>query len=319
MEREDEKSSVVVIAPHPDDEVLGCGGTLYKYAQAGHQVLLYVLTDGSKLHAKTQVERRKEECLRVSQILGISHVEFLDFPDEELQNYIPSLKSALEERIKSFQKVYAPHPLDHHSDHIATSLAVISIFEEKPSFELYLYGVYNAFRYNQLVDVTDVYDIKKKALLEYAYSLKDATLMLKRVEGFMRHPVINTGEDKLYEFFFMPEKPMTLSEILGYITYDLVCQDPHTQLLKKIKSTEYLMHLLTQEKSARLSAEQTLLSQKEELERLRGYQEELDKLKASVFFRIYDLYHTKLKPKLIPEGSLRESLYKRLVKLIKGG
>ncbi|MGB9874108.1 MAG: hypothetical protein ACPLRS_03970 [Hydrogenobacter sp.] len=79
------------------------------------------------------------------------------------------------------------------------------------------------------------------------------------------------------------------------------------------------MHLLTQERSARLSAEQTLLAQKEELERLRGCQEELDKLRASVFFKVYDLYHTKLKPKLIPEGSLRESLYKRLVSFIKGG
>lgn len=317
MERENERSTVVVIAPHPDDEVLGCGGTLYKHAQAGNEVLLYVLTDGSKF---LDGNKRKEECVRVSKILGISRVEFLDFPDGELKNHIPSLKSALEERIKDFQKVYAPHPLDHHPDHIATSLAVISIFEEKPSFELHLYGVYNTFRYNQLVDVTDVYDIKMKALREYAYSLSvlGPELMAKRAEAFMRFPTINTCEDKLYEFFFMPEKPMTLSEILGHLTYDLVCQDPHTQLLKKIKSTEHLMHLLTQERSARLSAEQTLLSQKEELERLRGCQEELYKLKASVFFRIYDIYHTKLKPKLIPEGSLRESLYKRLISFIKG-
>ncbi|MGB9874109.1 MAG: PIG-L deacetylase family protein [Hydrogenobacter sp.] len=225
MERKDERSTVVVIAPHPDDEVLGCGGTLYKHAQAGNEVLLYVLTDGSKF---LDGNKRKEECVRVSKILGISSVEFLDFPDGELKNHMPSLKSALEERIKDFQKVYAPHPLDHHPDHIATSLTVISIFEEKPSFELHLYGVYNTFRYNQLVDVTDVHEIKKKALLEYSYSLRDVMLMLKRVEGFMRHPILNTCEDKLYEFFFMPEKPMTLSEILGYLTYDCVPGPPHT-------------------------------------------------------------------------------------------
>jgi len=315
MEKKDERNSIIVIAPHPDDEVLGCGGTIYKHAQKGDRIHLCVLTDGSKF---LDGYRRKEECLKVSQILGINEVIFLDFPDGQLENHTQRLKSALEGLIKGFQKVYTPHPLDHHPDHITSSLAVLSIFEEDPSFELRMYGVYNTFRYNLLVDVTDVYDIKKNALLEYSYSLSltGVELMIQRTEAFMKYPTINTSENKLYETFFVADKPMTTNEVLSYLTYDLMCQDPHNQLLKKIRATEILMEKLDKEHTLRVALEREVADYKEKMERLRTCEEELNKLKTSVFFRMYHAYHT-LKPKIIPPGSLREGIYKRLISFIK--
>lgn len=317
MEREHEKGSVIVIAPHPDDEVIGCGGTIYKHTREGVKVHLCVVTDGSKLYEKTDVERRKQECLRVSEILGIRRVIFLDFPDGELTHHLPELRSSLGKVIADFQKVYAPHPFDHHPDHIAVSLSILSIFEERPLFELYLYGVYNTFRYNLLVDVTDIYNVKREALLEYAYSLGKSQLMIKRTEAFMRYPTIHTGEDRLYEAFFFIDKHMTLNNVLGFLSYDLLCQDPQNELLKKIKSTQILIEELKKERNMRIFLENKLKSCEEESKRLKLYEKELDKLRASLFFKVYDAYHT-LKPRLIPHGSLRERFYRKLINIIKG-
>ncbi|ADO45948.1 LmbE family protein [Hydrogenobacter thermophilus TK-6] len=321
MEGKNEKGYTVVIAPHFDDEVIGCGGTIYQHTAKGDEVHLYVLTDGSKLYEKTDTNKRKEECLSAARLLGISTVNFLDFKEGELANHLDELKSALGGILKNFQKVYAPHPFDHHSDHIAASLAVLSVFEESPTFELRLYGVYNTFRHNLLVDVTDVYPIKKKALLNYSYSLGNSYIWIKRTEAFMKYPTIYTVEDRLYEAFLVIDQPMTVNEILNFLSYGVVCDDPHNQLLKKIKSAQMLMGLLNEERNIRLSLEDSLKTNQEELEmlkvHLKNHQEELQKLKSSIFFKMYDVYHT-LKPKIFPEGSLRERIYRKLVNIIKG-
>lgn len=325
MERENEKGTVLVIAPHPDDEVIACGGTVYKHTTNGGKAWLCVVTDGSKLYESTDVGRRREECLYSARLLGFERVIFMDFEDGKLMENLEVLKAKLSGLVKDFESVFVPHPFDHHPDHIALSLSVLSMFQERPLFKLYLYGVYNTFRYNKAVDVTDVYHVKKRAMLSYSYSLSRPDIMINRTEGMMRSHQIHTMEDRLYETFLFIDKPMTVNEVLRFLSYDLLCTDPQEALLQKIKATQNLMEELIQTRDQAKRQKEEFNSIVKALEgtvkalegEVQALKNELSTLRGSVFFKFYSVYH-KLRAKLFPEGSLRYVIYKRFVRFIKG-
>jgi LmbE family N-acetylglucosaminyl deacetylase len=77
---------ILVLAAHPDDEVLGMGGTIKKLTKKGHKVSLCVVSEGSSAQYtdKKLIQVRKKDCLASSKILGISKVEFLELPDMKL-------------------------------------------------------------------------------------------------------------------------------------------------------------------------------------------------------------------------------------------
>lgn len=113
--------NILVLAPHPDDEVLGCGATMAKYASAGHKVFVLVATRGSKkLYADDRIENVRNEALRAHKVLGVTETFFLDFPAPELDT-IP-LYQISGEFSKIIAKVNAnilflPHRGDIHNDH----------------------------------------------------------------------------------------------------------------------------------------------------------------------------------------------------------
>ena len=109
-----EKRRVLVVAPHPDDEVIGAGGNLALHRRLGSEVLtLFVTLD-------TPV--RKGEAERAAQLLGFDH-RFLGFPDGSLSLHEEALTRAIADAIKSFRPevIYCPFPGDHHRDHQAAS------------------------------------------------------------------------------------------------------------------------------------------------------------------------------------------------------
>ena len=73
---------VLVIAPHPDDEVLGCGGVLALHAMRGDRVRVVVLTDGA---AGGDAEAREAETRAAATVLGLEQVEFLGLEDGGLE------------------------------------------------------------------------------------------------------------------------------------------------------------------------------------------------------------------------------------------
>ena len=75
--------NILVISSHPDDEVLGMGGTIYKLANEGHKIYLCVVTDGNCGSTK-QEKIRKESAIKASKFLGIKNTYFFDFPDTKL-------------------------------------------------------------------------------------------------------------------------------------------------------------------------------------------------------------------------------------------
>ncbi|MBU1726297.1 MAG: PIG-L family deacetylase [Candidatus Omnitrophica bacterium] len=155
--------NILAIGAHPDDIEFGCGGTLIKYADKGHNVHLFVLTDGS-FGAAAQV--RKKEQDDACAFIGAKGIFWADYRDTEL-TVTRDLITKIDEVINKVNPdiVFLNNPDDVHQDHRAASLAGISasryikevLFFEVPTTE--------RFEPDIFVDINDVLD-KKIRLLE---------------------------------------------------------------------------------------------------------------------------------------------------------
>jgi LmbE family N-acetylglucosaminyl deacetylase len=118
--------TVLVIAPHPDDEAIGCGGTVVKHSARGERVEVVFLTSGEL--ALSHIEReeawriREQEAQEAAAVLGIAELTFLRLPDWGLKdsNGAADALATLIERV-SPSTVYPPHPGDWHPDHRAAA------------------------------------------------------------------------------------------------------------------------------------------------------------------------------------------------------
>lgn len=120
---------ILVIATHPDDEVLGCGGVIARHVDEGHEVHVAVVTRGSPdIFSPEQIKITRQELYSAHRVLGVSGVTFLDFPAPKL-DMVPShkLADAIAQVIHRLQPqlVYMPHRGDIHGDHQATYWATL--------------------------------------------------------------------------------------------------------------------------------------------------------------------------------------------------
>lgn len=133
------RKSILVFAPHPDDETLGCGGTIAKKSSEGYEVIVVVLTDGR--HAFSKVlgidsdptpeelkQIRREETMRAIATLGIpkENLFFLDFEDGMLGKHEKEIEEKIMEIMKKYPpvEVYFPSAKDYNPDHQATNRIV---------------------------------------------------------------------------------------------------------------------------------------------------------------------------------------------------
>lgn len=113
--------NILVIAPHPDDEVLGMGATIKKLSKK-NKILLCVVSEGAsaQYEDKKMIDIRRNACIKAGKILGISDFEFLNFPDMKL-DIIPHLEIniQLEKIIRKYKPeiVYTAPPNDLNKDH----------------------------------------------------------------------------------------------------------------------------------------------------------------------------------------------------------
>ena len=163
--------AVLVLAPHPDDEVFGCGGAIAQHVKNGHPVCVVILTDGV-LYAEVDVRQR--ESVAAAQILGYGTPEFWGFPDGGLL-YSDELAQRLADRIAQCgaDLVYAPSPWENHPDHRQTQLlATEAVRRSAPNVRLAFYEVGAALRPNVLLDITTVLDTKEAAMRCFASQLE---------------------------------------------------------------------------------------------------------------------------------------------------
>ena len=123
-ERMVEMSKIIVIAPHADDEVLGCGATISKLAKGGHEMYVLICTNASvgapELFSKNIIKQIRLEALEAHHSLGVKETFFLDFPAPVLDQY-PRYKmsneiAAIIRKIGA-DTIYIPHRGDCHKDH----------------------------------------------------------------------------------------------------------------------------------------------------------------------------------------------------------
>lgn len=126
------KSNILFVAPHADDEVLGCGATIYKMVQEKHNVYVLIMTNASKsdpkLFSPAGIKIVRSEALEAHKILGVKETFFFDFPAPALDQfpcYIMAM--AVLEYIKThnIDTVYMPHHGDIHKDHKMVADAVL--------------------------------------------------------------------------------------------------------------------------------------------------------------------------------------------------
>jgi LmbE family N-acetylglucosaminyl deacetylase len=180
-------SRVLVLAPHMDDETLGCGGSLHRHILAGEAVTVAYLTDGRKgdpalnarplpPHERERLEdalaaARREEARHSAAILGVTDLRFLGNRDQELR-VTPHTRGQVRKLLEELAPdlVYLPFPTDHHPDHRATNRIFLAALSACRGIDPPLccgFEVWAPIEPNCLVDITSVADIKQQALEQF--------------------------------------------------------------------------------------------------------------------------------------------------------
>jgi LmbE family N-acetylglucosaminyl deacetylase len=134
----------VVVAPHPDDETLGCGGTICRIRSSGAPVTILVLTDGSGSHPSPRLAaRRAAEVRAAAAVLGVDDVVLLGLPDGSLARQNAEV---LRRRVRDVldardaQTVFVTSARDGSADHEAAARIVLTA--SRPGTRLYEYPVW---------------------------------------------------------------------------------------------------------------------------------------------------------------------------------
>ena len=169
--RINETDKLLIVAPHPDDETIGCGGLLAKH---GKQCDVLLVTDGrmgffdnSTLTNPDEVAKvRKNEFLSAMDYFSVSTVVCLHLPNGNLKPYTQKLKKY---HIKKYNKIFIPGCLDLHAEHILVNRILRRmIFFQWCDAEIYEYEVWTPMlNPNKMIDISGLIDRKLEAVSFY--------------------------------------------------------------------------------------------------------------------------------------------------------
>jgi len=190
------KKKILVVASHPDDEILGCGGTIAKLSKSGNIVKTIILTKG----ISSRFDSNKNEIIKLqdklnksskaaNKVIGVKNLKFFDLPDNQFDNNsLLSLTKVIEKEIKNFKPniIFTHFINDLNIDHQYTSRAVLTAArpQTKNSVEEILFFEINSstdyqinsnglqFMPNYFVDISKTVKLKKKALEIYKSEMK---------------------------------------------------------------------------------------------------------------------------------------------------
>lgn len=164
--------NILAIGAHPDDIEFGCGGTLIKYARAGHNVYLLVLTDGS---FGGEAKMRVNEQENAAKFIGAKELFWGNFPDTELNDSRELILKIdeIHKKIKA-DMVFLNYPEDVHQDHRAAAQAGVSATRYIKEVLFYEVPTTQHFEPDIFVDIQEVLD-KKLDLLRIHNSQIDRT------------------------------------------------------------------------------------------------------------------------------------------------
>jgi LmbE family N-acetylglucosaminyl deacetylase len=156
------KLRILAIAPHPDDLEIGCGGTLIKLGQAGHEITLAIMTKGDAGGQSGLRQREQEAAARFYKAKKIHWLGFSDTRVPLSKESIDALDRVMRE-VKA-DMVFAPHAEDTHQDHRNTAQQVLSATRYTQNVLFYEVPSSVNFQPDVFVDISRVLEGKYKAL-----------------------------------------------------------------------------------------------------------------------------------------------------------
>lgn len=188
---------ILVLSPHPDDEAIGCGGTILRHARDGDAVHVVFLTSGERGYPNrdpvSTAGIREDEARRSAAILEIKSVAFWRQPDGELR-----ASRDLRERVRSYVEawepdlIYVTHGGEKHPDHRAAARLVrraLADLRHRPS--VLTYEIWSPLPdLSEVVDITPFIEQKMEAIRAHASQCQmmrfdDAAHGLSRYRGVM--------------------------------------------------------------------------------------------------------------------------------------
>ena len=181
-------NKAIFIVAHPDDETLGCGGTIIKLLKQNIKIKLLIMTDGisSRNDSENMLNKRKNQAITAIKKLGIKDYKFFDFPDNSMDTVpILSIAKSIENEIFSFKPdTVFTHFIDYlNQDHKIVSQATL-IATRPPSFDFIKNVLYfetasstdwsysNSFHPNLFIEISNEIKLKIAVLKLYKTELK---------------------------------------------------------------------------------------------------------------------------------------------------
>lgn len=181
-----DKKRVLVIAAHPDDELLGCGGTVALHSLRGDQITSVIVCEGESLRYQGQNVQQQSHIYQAAEIVGVQDVRSLQFPDQKLEKYL--LTDIIDPLLKIVREVkphivYLQYGGDINRDH--KILFEASLVATRPTEEfieaIYAYdtasstewGYPRNFVPDTWIDISSTLEIKLKAMSCYTSELRN--------------------------------------------------------------------------------------------------------------------------------------------------
>lgn len=189
--------NVLVVAAHPDDEVLGCGGTIAKHSQEKDNVHVLILAEGAtsrdlqrnRQKRQTELSALAQAANQAGEILGVASLTLHEFPDNRMDSCdILDITKVVEQAIEQHtpEIIYTHHVGDVNIDHRCVHQAVVTacrpmpgktvktllFFEVTSSSEWQIPSSAPVFAPNWFVDISETLSLKLKALEVYSSEMR---------------------------------------------------------------------------------------------------------------------------------------------------
>jgi len=155
--------NILAVGAHPDDIEIGCGGTLIKYVQRGHNVFLLLITKGEK---GGDIETRYAEQVKAAEIVGVRDIYWGDYQDTELLQKGREIIQTVESHIKIVKPdlIFVNFSDDTHQDHRRVNQSVLSATRYVKNVLFYEVPTTSNFIPHVFVDISDTLEGKIRAL-----------------------------------------------------------------------------------------------------------------------------------------------------------
>ena len=189
-----DKKRILVLSPHPDDESIGCGGTLLHHVKEGDTVHIVFLTSGENgghgLSALETIRVREAESCAAAEILGVKHLEFWRLPDGNVRathGPVERLRNKLNQFMPD--RVYVPHEGEMHADHRGTARlirrALQGLKEIRPL--VWMYEIWTPTqRLDAIIDISEFMNLKLRAVRAYRSQCSEVDFV-EAVRGLNRY------------------------------------------------------------------------------------------------------------------------------------